>query len=68
MLGASSRGSIGSIDFDASAFRQLVLPEERKQLIKALVQFSGDTFADIIRGKGEGSVFLLYGPPGVGKH
>ena len=59
--------SIGLIEFDASAFRQLVLPEERKQLIKALVQFSGDTFADIIRGKGEGSVFLLYGPPGVGK-
>mmetsp|Transcript_19820 Transcript_19820/g.55231 ORF Transcript_19820/g.55231 Transcript_19820/m.55231 type:complete len:1284 (+) Transcript_19820:178-4029(+) len=24
-------------------------------------------FQDLIRGKGEGSVFLLYGPPGVGK-
>ena len=32
---------------------------------QALVQFSGDTFADIR--EGEGSVFLLYGPPGVGK-
>jgi SpoVK/Ycf46/Vps4 family AAA+-type ATPase len=28
---------------------------------------SGTAFHDLIAGKGEGSVFLLYGPPGVGK-
>ena len=59
--------SFEDIKFNDNAFQQLVLEESRKQLIKALVQYSNETFSDIIRGKGEGSVFLLYGPPGVGK-
>lgn len=59
--------SLENIRFNDSAFQKLVLEESRKKLIKALVQYSNDTFSDIIRGKGEGSVFLLYGPPGVGK-
>jgi len=36
-------------------------------MIKALVRHSSDSFNDIISGKGAGVVFLLYGPPGVGK-
>ncbi len=59
--------SFENIKFNNNAFQQLVLEESRKQLINALVQYSNETFSDIIRGKGEGSVFLLYGPPGVGK-
>merc|ERR1712232_35343 len=35
--------------------------------VKALVRHSNSGFSDIIDGKGEGSVFLLYGPPGCGK-
>ncbi|KAJ3056969.1 hypothetical protein HDU99_007346, partial [Rhizoclosmatium hyalinum] len=41
------------------------------KLIKALVRFGGkktqSKFEDIVAGKSGGSVFLLHGPPGVGK-
>jgi hypothetical protein len=59
---------LAPIAFQDQAFDQLVLAEERKQLIRALVRFggAGDT-DDIVGGKTGGSVFLLHGPPGVGK-
>lgn len=56
--------------FNDRAFEQLVLPPSRKRLIEALVLSHGDAgraTADLIAGKGEGSIFLLHGPPGVGK-
>ena len=55
------------IKFEEATFDRLVLPPARKRMIKALVRHSNDSFNDIVSGKGEGSVFLLYGPPGVGK-
>jgi len=36
-------------------------------MVKALVRHRADNFQDLIQGKGEGTIFLLYGPPGVGK-
>ncbi len=70
--------ALTSIPFNDMAFEQLVLPANRKRLIKAVVQYSSPSegadarkseglYSDIIKGKGEGSVFLFYGPPGVGK-
>ncbi|KNC99106.1 uncharacterized protein SPPG_05366 [Spizellomyces punctatus DAOM BR117] len=59
---------VENIQFNDRAFDQLVLPEERKRLIRALVTYGGDDdFQDIIGGKSGGSIFLLHGPPGVGK-
>jgi len=63
------------ISFSEDVFDRLVLSEDRKRLIKALVKHSSPkpegnnrhNFQDLIKGKGEGIVFLLYGPPGVGK-
>jgi hypothetical protein len=60
------------IQFRDQAFEQLVLAPERKQLIQALVRFGSDhesngLMEDIIEGKQGGSIFLLHGPPGVGK-
>eukprot|EP00531_Pseudo-nitzschia_arenysensis_P000708 CAMPEP_0116134002 /NCGR_PEP_ID=MMETSP0329-20121206/10415_1 /TAXON_ID=697910 /ORGANISM="Pseudo-nitzschia arenysensis, Strain B593" /LENGTH=957 /DNA_ID=CAMNT_0003628687 /DNA_START=217 /DNA_END=3090 /DNA_ORIENTATION=+ len=63
------------IEFSEDVFDRLVLPPDRKRLIKALVKHSSPktdgpnkhNFQDLIKGKGEGTVFLLYGPPGVGK-
>jgi ATP-dependent Lon protease len=62
--------------FDQTSFDYLVLDEDIKQTVRKLAvnnynkkktsiekQFS----ADFIKGKGEGQVFLLHGPPGVGK-
>jgi hypothetical protein len=58
---------LSNISFYERAFDQLVLAPERKQLIRALVRFGGEQNEDIIGGKSGGSVFLLHGPPGVGK-
>ncbi|KAJ3217905.1 hypothetical protein HDU67_007056 [Dinochytrium kinnereticum] len=63
--------SLEEIEFNDRAFDLLVLTPERKRLIKALVSFGGKStqakFQDIVSGKAGGSVFLLHGPPGVGK-
>lgn len=63
---------------DFKAIDMLVLPEERKTMIKALVFRYTDPrtvdgtvpapwTADFIEDKGEGQIFLLHGSPGVGK-
>lgn len=61
---------IQEVGFNDEAFSNLVLPEEKKDLILSLVQQqddNGDGFDDLIKGKGKGLIFLLHGPPGVGK-
>lgn len=55
------------IEFDKSVFDKLVLEPERKRIIKSLVEHSGEAFADVIKGKSGGFIFLLHGAPGVGK-
>ncbi|KAH6694140.1 P-loop containing nucleoside triphosphate hydrolase protein [Plectosphaerella plurivora] len=61
---------LSSIDFQDQAFDRLVLSQERKQLIRAVVR-SGTSSTpqtqDLIGGKQGGLIFLLHGPPGVGK-
>lgn len=61
---------------DPRAMDKLVMPSERKEMIKALVQNFSQASpgelnkawgADFIESKGEGRVFLLHGSPGVGK-
>ena len=59
--------TVSEIDFRKNAFDQLVMPAEKKQLVKALVSDNNRGFADIISGKGGGCIFLLHGVPGVGK-
>ncbi|GLA73490.1 hypothetical protein AtubIFM55763_004411 [Aspergillus tubingensis] len=58
------------------AIDSLVMPEARKEMIRALVQKYTDSRsdehnrswgADFIENKGEGQIFLLHGSPGVGK-
>eukprot|EP01099_Mayorella_cantabrigiensis_P002904 TRINITY_DN230_c0_g1_i3.p1 TRINITY_DN230_c0_g1~~TRINITY_DN230_c0_g1_i3.p1 ORF type:complete len:294 (-),score=93.42 TRINITY_DN230_c0_g1_i3:45-926(-) len=60
---------LSPIKFDSLAYERLVLPSEKKSLIKALVlnNSSKQGFSDLISGKGAGCIFLLHGPPGVGK-
>jgi hypothetical protein len=58
---------IEDIDFKDRAFEQLVLDQDKKDLIRSLVIDSGSGFQDIISGKGGGCIFLLHGEPGVGK-
>lgn len=55
------------IEFQTNVFDKLVLDADKKFVVKSLVEHSGSAFNDIIGGKSGGFVFLLHGPPGVGK-
>jgi hypothetical protein len=65
--GRMAVSGLSDIAFRTDAFEKLVLPEEDKELVKAIVQDEGGDFSDLIDGKGGGSIFLLHGPPGQGK-
>ena len=64
---------IQDMHWSESAFESLVLPDDQKSVIKALLQShdltsrSRQTVDDFITGKGRGLVMLSHGPPGVGK-
>ena len=51
------------------AFANLVLPTDRKTLLRSLVEAHDNNldFDDFVKGKGHGLVINLFGPPGVGK-
>lgn len=61
------------IQWNDEAFSSLVLPRERKELLRSLIEAHGRSdaekggFDDFIPGKGQGLVINLFGPPGVGK-
>ncbi|KAI1085745.1 P-loop containing nucleoside triphosphate hydrolase protein [Whalleya microplaca] len=62
--------AISPIQWNSRCFDDIVLDPEIKRTIQALVStHSSQTegFTDIIEGKGQGLVFVLHGPPGVGK-
>lgn len=58
---------ITPIKWREDAYNKLVLPDDEKLMIRALVEYSGGSFSDLIEGKGGGCIFLLHGPPGQGK-
>ncbi|RIB25148.1 P-loop containing nucleoside triphosphate hydrolase protein [Gigaspora rosea] len=62
------------IQFDKDALDYLVMPQNKKEIIKGLVKQYADpnkmieeNGLDPIRKKGNGCIFLCYGPPGTGK-
>jgi hypothetical protein len=62
---------ISDVMFNDQAFESLVLPENHKSIVKALVSSHAfqahRSIDDIISGKGRGLVAVLHGPPGTGK-
>ena len=65
-----------SLDGQNSGFDDLVIPDEYKRIVKALVESHAlgsqlksrdKQQIDLIRGKGKGLIILLHGVPGVGK-
>ncbi|KAI0151594.1 P-loop containing nucleoside triphosphate hydrolase protein [Xylariaceae sp. FL1272] len=61
---------IAPIKWNDNCFDQLVLNDGTKKIVQALVAMrtkDRDSMDDIIKGKGKGLVFVLHGPPGVGK-
>lgn len=57
------------VKWNTTAFDRLVLKQEKKELIQALVthHLAGHPAADLIEGKGNALVILLHGGPGTGK-
>lgn len=62
---------VREIEWNEGAFESLVIPPDRKSIVKALVSshkfHPAQTIDDVVQGKGKGLVFVLHGPPGVGK-
>ncbi|KAI0535672.1 P-loop containing nucleoside triphosphate hydrolase protein [Xylaria digitata] len=70
LWGRFSVAGIQDVKFNHDAFSHLLLSSDKKKLISSLVIQHGsevDEFDDYIQGKGKGLIFLLHGPPGVGK-
>lgn len=64
--------NVHDIDWLPDPYVNLQLNQDKKKLILSLLTSfatttSGLQFDDIIRGKGRGLIFLLFGPPGTGK-
>ncbi|KAJ4016340.1 hypothetical protein NW752_003462 [Fusarium irregulare] len=60
---------IQPVHWNKQAFRHLVIDEEIKDIIQALVtsKLATDKTTDFIQGKGSGLIILLHGGPGTGK-
>jgi SpoVK/Ycf46/Vps4 family AAA+-type ATPase len=64
---------IRAVDWNDEAYEHLVYPEEQKDLVLSFVENHQSTRAagmdmdDVIKGKGQGLILLLSGPPGSGK-
>ncbi|KAI0180415.1 P-loop containing nucleoside triphosphate hydrolase protein [Hypoxylon sp. FL1284] len=61
---------VAPIEWNAHCFDDLVLDQATKKTVQAVVSkhaSSRDSFDDIVKGKGQGLVCVLHGPPGVGK-
>ncbi|KAI9652430.1 MAG: hypothetical protein M1831_006773 [Alyxoria varia] len=60
---------ICDVEWNKSAFSNLVIDPEMKELIKALVtsQIASEKGTDMISNKGNGLIMLLHGGPGTGK-
>ncbi|KAI0424044.1 P-loop containing nucleoside triphosphate hydrolase protein [Xylaria sp. FL1042] len=70
--GAFAVSKLKEVIWDEKMIELLVLKENRKDFIRALVRYHGQKseeggFDDFVRDKGKGLVGLLAGPPGVGK-
>lgn len=59
-------GQLTEYQYDRSLGEKLVLPQEDRDLVDILLAHNS-TFADVIAGKGGGSVVLCTGAPGLGK-
>jgi hypothetical protein len=66
-----SVSGVKEISWNESAYESLVLEPKTKDIVKALVEshkyHAAESIDDVIQGKGKGLVFVLHGPPGVGK-
>ncbi|KAK2461348.1 hypothetical protein APHAL10511_006633 [Amanita phalloides] len=62
-------GLVAEVEWNDGAFQSLVLPAEKKSLLRSIVDahHKGLGVDDFVKEKGQGLVVNLSGPPGVGK-
>lgn len=60
-------GQLTEYVYDGHLADKLVLSEDRKALVRMLIEMKSGGFQDIVKGKAGGAVVLLAGPPGTGK-
>lgn len=65
--GMSHVKDLTSVKYQSDSFDYLVLEENKKSILKGLIKCHRKDLYDFIEGKGQGMIFLLNGPPGVGK-
>jgi hypothetical protein len=66
--GRFAADQLTEIRWDNNAFEHLVLPEEKKTLVKSIVHADQrNMITDVIRGKSGGFLVVLHGKPGTGK-
>ncbi|KAE8443485.1 hypothetical protein EG329_001796 [Mollisiaceae sp. DMI_Dod_QoI] len=62
---------VKDIVWNEGAYESLVLEDNTKEIVKALVEshkyHPAESIDDVIQGKGKGLVAVLHGPPGTGK-
>jgi hypothetical protein len=63
---------LAPVQWNPSAFGTLVIPDDYRKIIKALVdvhsgQLKGGLIEDVVKGKGDGLIIALHGRPGTGK-
>lgn len=62
---------VKEIVWNEGAYESLVLEDNTKEIVKALVEshkyHPAESIDDVIQGKGKGLVAVLHGPPGTGK-
>ena len=59
------------VNFREKAFKRLVIKDEYKKMIKAMVHaymLEQPGFSDLVSGKGRGLTVLIHGPPGTGMY
>jgi hypothetical protein len=59
--------NISPIKFKENIMDSLMVPHINKEMIIAFINNTELYIRDVISGKGDGLIFLLHGPPGVGK-
>ncbi|EFX01706.1 aaa family ATPase [Grosmannia clavigera kw1407] len=62
-------GNMEEVQWNDDAFKLLVIGQEKKDLIQALItnRIAADEATDLMSGKGNGLFILLHGGPGTGK-
>jgi AAA+ superfamily predicted ATPase len=72
--GLTHASNLSKINFRSDAFNKVVMEQEKKQLIKKVIEFGSNNnlknqsqWDDIVEGKSGGLIFLLHGLPGLGK-